>query len=322
MYQPSALWHLSDKDSEIKPISSMLSIEGYCEIKSVYSLISTGTERLVATGGVPPTLYDTMKVPYMEGSFSFPLTYGYSLVGEVVDGPGYLKRKLVHLLHPHQNYCVVKTEDVFEVPKEVEPKRATLASNTETALNAVWDSQVSAGDKVMVVGFGIIGSLVARLLSLMPAVEVTIVEIDPKRKKSAEMMGFQTANPESLSPDFDLAFHCSSHEKGLQTCIDKVGFEGKVIELSWYGNRSVNIQLGGTFHSQRKAIICSQVSAIPASKQARWNFKRRKQVVFELLKNPIFDQHITETVNFADVPALFKKFRNGKVEVLSYLVSY
>jgi len=322
MQQPTALWHLSDKRSEIRPIPSVLSIQGDCEVKAMYSLVSTGTERLVACGRVPGNLHESMQVPYMEGSFSFPVKYGYSLVGEVIDGPENLKRKIVHLLHPHQDYCVVLAKDAFVVPREVTPQRATLASNLETALNAIWDSGVSAGDKVMVVGFGIIGSLVARLLSLLPAVQVVVADIDQNRINSAERMGFSTAQAEDLGADFDLAFHCSSQETGLQTCIDKTGPEGKIIELSWYGNKAVTVNLGGTFHSQRKSIISSQVSAIPASKQARWNFHRRKQVVFELLKNPAFDQHIAATIGFRELPALFDKIRKGQVNALSYGVSY
>lgn len=322
MQQPTALWHLSETHSEIRQIPSVLFLEGYCEIKALYSLISTGTERLVASGKVPEELHASMQVPYMEGSFSLPVKYGYSLVGEVVDGPENLKRKIVHLLHPHQDYCVVLAEDVFVIPREIPSQRAILASNLETALNALWDSGVSAGDKVMVAGFGIIGSLVVRLLTLMPAVQVMVIDTDPNRKKLAETMGFSTAHAEELDADFDLAFHCSGHETGLQTCIDKAGPEGKVIEMSWYGNKPVTLNLGGTFHSQRKSIISSQVSSLPASKQARWNFYRRKQVVFELLKNPAFDQHIAATIAFQELPALFEKIRKGQTDALSYGVSY
>jgi threonine dehydrogenase-like Zn-dependent dehydrogenase len=322
MQQPTALWHLSSEDSALRPAASVLPIAGYCEIQTLYSLISIGTERLIANGLVPTQLYDSMKVPYMEGSFSFPVKYGYSLVGKVTDGPEHLKGKTVHLLHPHQDGCVVSSEDVFVVPTDVPPQRAILASNLETALNAIWDSGVSMGDKVMVVGFGLIGSLVARLLSQMPAVQVVVVEVDPTRIHLAQQMGFSTITAASLPSDFDLAFHCSSHEQGLQTCIDNVGIEGKIIEMSWYGNKTVNIQLGGTFHSQRKAIICSQVSALPTSKGDRWNFYRRKQVVFELLKDDAFDQHIAQTINFEKLPALFEKIRKGKIDAISYGIRY
>lgn len=322
MQQPTALWHLSDKHSEIRQIQSVLSIQGDCDIKTLYSLVSTGTERIVACGLVPENLHQSMRVPYMEGSFSFPVKYGYSLVGEVVNGPENLKRKIVHLLHPHQDYCTVLAEDVFVVPGDVPAPRATLASNLETALNALWDSGVSAGDKVLVVGFGLIGSLVTRLLTLLPAVQVVVVEVNPNRIQSANMMGFRTAGPEELDADFDLAFHCSSQEAGLQTCVDKTGVEGKIIELSWYGNKGITLHLGGTFHSQRKSIISSQVSSIPASKQARWNFYRRKEVVFELLKNPAFDQHITTVLPFSQLPGLFEKIRKGKAEALSYGINY
>ena len=322
MQQPTALWHVSRDSSTLKTTASTLPIAGNCEVQSLYSLISIGTERLVAGGLIPEALHDSMKVPYMEGSFSFPVKYGYSLVGKVTEGPEKLKGKIVHLLHPHQDHCVVSPNDIFVVPAGVPAQRATLASNLETALNAIWDSGVSIGDKVLVVGFGLIGSLVARLLSQMPAVQVMVAEVDVARTHLARKMGFETVQATQLSKDFDLAFHCSSHEQGLQTCIDHTGVEGKVIELSWYGNKPVNIQLGGTFHSQRKAIISSQVSALPASRLARWDFYRRKQVVFELLKNKAFDQHISSPINFSSIPALFEKIRNNQADQLTYVVKY
>ena len=322
MQQPIALWHLSPESSALRPAGSALPVAGYCEVETLYSFISIGTERLVASGQVPVHLHESMKVPYMEGSFSFPLKYGYSLVGKVTEGPEKLKEKIVHLLHPHQDKCLVLPEDVFVLPDNIPPQRATMASNLETALNAIWDSGVSIGDKVLVVGFGLIGSLVARLLSQIPAVQVVVIEVDAIRIQMAEKMGFNAAQASNIPADFDLAFHCSSHENGLQTCIDHLGVEGKVIEMSWYGNKAVNIQLGGTFHSQRKAIISSQVSSLPASKQARWGFYRRKQVVFELLQNDLFDQHISTTIHFTELPALFEKIRNEKTHQLSYVVEY
>lgn len=320
MQNPLALWHTSPEKSEIKQAASFEISGEICEIQSLYSLVSTGTERLVATGKIPTGLYNSMQVPYMEGDFSLPVKYGYSLVGEVVKGP--LLGKTVHLLHPHQDYCKVAAADVFPIPDEVPAVRATLASNLETAVNAVWDSGVSVGDRVAVVGFGIIGSLVARLLAQLPAVSLTILEKDPDRIKMAKSMGFEVSPNENLSTPLDIAFHCSSTAAGLQTCIDTVGLEGKVIELSWYGDKSVELNLGGTFHPQRKVIISSQVSQIPASHQHRWDFRRRKEAVFELLKNPDFDLHTPKTTPFTNLPEVFSEIRKGSSKQLVWIVDY
>ena len=315
----NALWHTSPTTSMLRK-AVQTTESAYCTVQSLYSLVSTGTERLVAMGNVPISLHSTMKVPYQEGNFTFPIKYGYSLVGRVTHGPAEWRNTLVHILHPHQDVCTVRPADLFPVPEAVPPLRATLASNLETALTALWDANVAVGDRVLVVGFGMIGALVARLLQMMPAVSLLIHETDTERAAVAQRMGFTLAS--LPKDDFDTAFHCSSSETGLQTSIESVGFEGKVIELSWYGTRSVSVHLGGSFHQQRKQLISSQVSSLPAHRRARWNFQRRKEVVFELLKSDRFDQHITETVSFEHLPSLFDRIRQGDRSALGWGVEY
>ncbi len=317
MRKARALWHISAQESVIAEAKDVAGTD--CVVKSGYSLVSTGTERLIAQGKVPLSMQNQMGVPYMEGSFSLPIKYGYSLVGEVIEGPTDLLGKQVHLLHPHQDICRVKVNELTVIPSEIPARRATLASNMETALNAVWDSGVSIGDRVLLVGFGIIGSLTARLLQAIPGVELAIYDTHPGRSALAKSMGFTLV--ESFQA-YDMAFHCSGSGGGLQTCIDQVGKEGKVIELSWYGEQAVNIHLGSSFHYQRKQIISSQVSQIPAKKQARWDYQRRKQVVMELLKNTLFDQHIGASIPFDQTPDLFDKIRKGELSELSWLIEY
>lgn len=317
----NSLWHISETTSNLQTASLDKFGTDYLLIKSLYSLISTGTERLVASGKVPSSMHESMAVPNMDGSFEFPIKYGYSLVGEVLS-KGDLEGQLVHLLHPHQDVLQADKASISLVPKDIPAKRAALASNMETAINAVWDSGVSVGDKVVVCGFGMIGGLVARLLSLMPAVEVVIIEKNTYRIQQAKDMGF-SVNPSNLE-GFDYSFHTSGSSTGLQTCIEAVSMEGKIIELSWYGTKSVEVQLGASFHQQRKQIISSQVGQVPFSKSARWDYKRRKAVVWELLKNPVFNRHITDEVAFVDSPVFFEALRKGKVldKGLGWVIKY
>ncbi|MEM6319537.1 MAG: zinc-binding alcohol dehydrogenase [Bacteroidota bacterium] len=317
----TALWHQSDQTSVLKKAPFHTNEKDTVTVKSLYSLISTGTERLVATGKVPKELHETMQVQAMEGDFSFPVKYGYSVVGEVLS-EGNLQGQRVHLMHPHQDYLSVSPTILSVVPKEVPPKRASLASNVETALNAVWDSQVSVGDRVVVVGFGMIGGLVARVLSLLPAVEVFVCEQNPFRAALAKEMGFSVAT--EAPQNCDVSFHTTSSAEGLQAAIEAVGMEGKIVELSWYGTREVSLQLGGSFHQQRKQIISSQVGQIPSNKSARWDYGRRKKVVWKLLKNPLFDAHITHEVPFPKSPIFFQKLRTGGLEKdgLGWVIRY
>nr|WKN35019.1 zinc-binding alcohol dehydrogenase [Tunicatimonas sp. TK19036] len=320
MTETNALWHLSNQKSSLQSQPLPARSSGECLIETAFSLISSGTEQLVASGLVPPELHTSMQVPYMAGSFDFPIKYGYSLVGRVTQGSEALQGKYVHLLHPHQQHCVVREGDVTVIPDEIPPQRAVLASNMETALNAVWDSRISAGDRILVVGMGLVGSLVAQLARQFPGTHVCIAEHDKQRLTLAQQQGFTSYT--SQENPFDVAFHTSGSSAGLQTCIDAIGMEGKVIEMSWYGTRPVEVNLGGTFHQQRKRLISSQVSTLPPHQQARWNYARRKQTVLDLLKDDRWDQLLTATTDFHDAPTLFDKLRQGDRSQLSWTLRY
>ncbi len=314
-----ALWHITNNQTAIVETNLRPPTSDQLLIQSNYSLISTGTERLVAQGEVPFSLHQKMNVPYMKGHFTFPLKYGYSVIGTVLS-EGDWKGKLVHLMHPHQDYIVANLESITFLPESVSPRRAVLISNVETAVNAIWDSQVSMGDRVLVVGFGMIGSLVARLLSFMPAVEVVVAEQDAYRKKLATEMGFKIL--EGMS-SFDCSFHTSGSSEGLQLGIDSVGKEGTIVELSWYGTRQSTISLGGDFHYQRKRIISSQVGQIPANKSHRWDYSRRKELVVKLLANPVFEEHLTHDLSLEDCPSFFQNLRENKCpDGLAWVINY
>lgn len=316
-----ALWHLNKQESQLQYEKLAPIANDEILIKSLYSLVSTGTERLVAKGQVPFSLREKMQVPYMGGTFQLPIKYGYSIVGEVLS-KGSLQGQLVHLLHPHQKELVVNKNAVHIIPKEVSPKRASLASNLETALTAIWDSRVTAGDKVLVVGFGMIGGLVAQLLSSFPAVEVSILEKNEYRLNIASEMGFKIY--QGADENFDISFHTTSTDSGLQKSIEAVGMEGKIIELSWYGQKITQVRLGADFHYYRKQLISSQVANIPSSKKARWDYMRRKSIVFELLKDPIFDNYITNEIDFEDSPLFFQQLRANDInsEGLGWVIKY
>jgi hypothetical protein len=317
-----ALWHRNNVISEIIRQPEIEDLQRI-KINSKYSLVSSGTEILIARGLVPSSLYMEMVVPYMKGEFTFPIKYGYSLVGEIDAKDKSYHQKPVHLLHPHQDICLVHHEDCFEIDCDIPAKRATLASNMETIVTAIWDSEVSIGDRVLITGFGLIGSLLARILSMMPGIEVYILEIAEKRKQYVKNMNFALLeSPDEVNQPFDIAFNTSHHESGLQHCIDLTGTEGKIIELSWYGNKDVSIQLGGSFHSMRKKILSSQVSALPLNRLGRWDFKRRKKLVFELLRNPSFDDHLTHEISLDEAAELFNQWRHENPEGLGYCINY
>ena len=313
---PRACWHetpqLSGFREAARHDASLVEVEAVC------SLISLGTELLVARGEVPPALQEVMAVPYQEGSLSLPVKYGYSMVGRVAEGQH--QGAIVHLLHPHQERLWVKEEELFLLPPGLPPSRAALISNLETAVNAIWDSGVSVGDRVLVVGLGLIGVLVADLLHAMPGVRCVVAELRQDRLALANAWGWEVWD--GVEGEFDLAFHASAGASGLQTALDALGREGLVVELSWYGTRTVNLGLGGSFHAGRKTIRASQVSQIPPGRSPRWDYLRRKQLVARLLADARFDRYLSHRLPFDKLPDFFNKARSQPPEGLSWLVEY
>ncbi|MBZ5622548.1 MAG: zinc-binding alcohol dehydrogenase [Acidobacteriia bacterium] len=316
-----ALWFIeSGKAVLCEETIELPSSGAHCAIRSLYSAVSSGSERLVFTGMVPADLHESMRVPYMGGSFPFPVKYGYSLVAVVEDGPPYLLGKTVHLLHPHQDRAYVDAADVFPVPDGIPARRATLASNMETAVNAIWDARPAIGERILIVGFGFVGALIAQLLRAMP-VELRIAEVREERRELAREWGYDVESPRDAGADFDLAFHSSGSAAGLQEAIDRVGMEGRVVEVSWYGTAETSLRLGGTFHSQRKTIVASQVSHLPGFQTPRWDPIRRKHLVFSLLRDPAFDRLLSDVIPFDCLPEFFNHTPAGPRAIVP-LVAY
>jgi NADPH:quinone reductase-like Zn-dependent oxidoreductase len=296
--------------------------EGFSAIRAAFSAVSPGTERLVFAGEVPEAVRGDMRVPYMGGDFGFPLKYGYSLVGRVESSAdASLVGRLVHVMHPHQERVLARDADLFIVPEGVPAARATLAANLETALNAVWDAGAAPGASCLIAGFGIVGSLIARVLAATPGTSVTVCDREAAKVALARDLGFDACLPDNVPAGFDVAFHASASGEGLQLCIDATGFEATIVEVSWYGTREVSLRLGGSFHHQRKRIVSSQVAAVAAPMRARISTAQRKSLVFELLRDPAFDRHITESLAFTDLAAWFNAGgleRPGLARIVDY----
>ncbi|MBS7456251.1 zinc-dependent alcohol dehydrogenase [Coralloluteibacterium stylophorae] len=269
------------------------------EVRARFGAISRGTEALVLAGRVPESEHARMRAPFQEGDFPFPVKYGYACVGEVEAGPGALRGRTVFCLHPHQDRFVVPAERVAVVPEAVPAARAVLAANMETALNVVWDAGIGPGDRVAVVGAGVVGALVARLVTRMPGTDCSLVDIAPERAGLARALGAGFADPAHAPRDCDVVVHASASEAGLATAIDCAGFEARVVEASWYGDGRVAVPLGGAFHSRRLRIVGSQVGHVPTARRARWPYGRRMAAALRLLDDPCLDALVSGESAFA-----------------------
>lgn len=281
---------------------------GDLDVQTLYTGISRGTERLVFGGRVPPNEHNTMRAPFQEGDFTFPVKYGYSAVGKVQNGDR--KGALIFSLFSHQTRFAVPADMALNVPDTVPATRAILAANMETALNILWDANISAGDRVVVVGCGVVGALVGYLAAKIPATDVTLVDIDPTRESLAKSLGCAFALPDGVDGDADVVAHASANAAGLALAISLAGVEARVIEASWYGAQTTDVALGGRFHQRRLQLISSQVGRIPARQAARWTYARRLATALTLLADPVLDALISGETVFADLPAQYSAILN------------
>jgi threonine dehydrogenase-like Zn-dependent dehydrogenase len=263
-----------------------------------------------------------MRAPFMGGAFPFPVKYGYATVGQVQAGPPELLDRWVFSLTPHQDFFNVPIDAVSLVPEGVSPMRAVLAANMETALNAVWDAKVGPGDRIVVVGGGVIGCLIAFLCGHLPGASVTLVDINAERAVTAKALGVRFALPGEAPTDCDLVFHCSATQAGLATALGLAGEEATVLELSWYGTQLVGAPLGGAFHSKQLRLQSSQVGHVSATRRPRYTYRRRLGVALELLKDARLDTLLAPAVAFADLPKQLPQILGQPSGILCQLIHY
>jgi threonine dehydrogenase-like Zn-dependent dehydrogenase len=317
-----ALWYVRRREVELRPATLPHLGPDEVRIKTVWSGISRGTERLVFEGHVPHSESERMRGPFQEGDFPYPVKYGYCAVGLVEEGPAAFAGRTVFVLHPHQSRFVVPVAMAHPVPDAVPARRAILAANMETALNAVWDSGACPGDRIAVVGAGTVGCLVAFLAAAMAGTEVTLVDIDLSRADIARQLGVAFRKPLDAPDGMDLVFHASGYAPGLACALACAGQEATVVEMSWYGDRMVQAPLGLDFHARRLKLISSQVGQVSPSRRPRWDHRRRMGKALELLADSRLDALITTDVAFADLPskmgALVSAEATGLVAAVRY----
>lgn len=283
-------------------------------VRTLASGVSRGTEALVFTGHVPGSQHQAMRAPLMDGAFPFPVKYGYSAVGRTNNGTR------VFALHPHQDVFLAPAVMCVPVPDAVPTHRAVLAANMETALNVLWDAVPVAGERILVVGAGVVGLLAASLLARTPATCVTVVDTDCSREPLARRFGCNFATPDAAPDEQELIVHASASEAGLRLALDCAAFEARIIEASWYGDHAPRVPLGEAFHARRLRLIATQVGAIAPPMRNRRTHAERLALALELLADARYDSLLDGPTRFEDMPEAMPRILapGGLCHVISY----
>lgn len=296
------------RDEVLGPVA-----EGMVRVRAVASGISRGTEALVFAGRVPPSQFAVMGAPLMGGAFPFPVKYGYSAVG--VDAGG----RRVFVLHPHQDVFDAPAGMCIPVPDAVPSARAVLAANMETAVNIAWDAAPLVGERMMVIGAGVVGLLTASLLARIPGAAVTVVDIDAGRAALAGALGCRFALPAEAPREQELIVHASASEAGLRTALSCAAFEGRIVEASWFGDRSPALPLGEAFHVKRLRIVSTQVGSVATAMRGRRTYAERLGLALDLLADAAYDALLEPPTRFEDLPAAMPRLLAGG---LCHVVTY
>jgi threonine dehydrogenase-like Zn-dependent dehydrogenase len=313
MTQARAFWTVAPGRGEIRAEPLPPPAPDQLRLRTLATGISRGTESLVFAGRVPPSQHATMRAPLMAGDFPFPVKYGYSAVA--ADDTG--QRHFV--LHPHQDTFNAPAAMCIPIPDALPTPRATLAANMETALNIAWDAAPLPGERILVVGAGIVGLLTASLLARIPATQVTLVDIDPARATLAAQFSCRFALPADAPPDQELIIHASATEAGLRTALSSAAFEARIIEASWFGDKTPALPLGEAFHARRLRLISTQVGSIAPSMRGRRTHAQRLALALDLLADPAYDTLLERPTRFEDLPeAMPRLLAAGLHHVVTY----
>jgi threonine dehydrogenase-like Zn-dependent dehydrogenase len=307
-----AFWITAPGRGEIRPEPLADPSSDDVVVRARYSGISRGTEALVFRGRVPASEYQRMRAPFQSGDFPAP----------VKRGPRELEGRTAFVLYPHQTRYVVPSGSVHVLPQSVPAERAVLAANLETAINGLWDADPRIGDRVVVIGGGTVGCLVAWLASRIPGCQVELVDVNPRRGDVAHALGVRFTNPDRLAGGADVVVHASGSPDGLARALEVAGFEARIVELSWYGGGDVPVALGGSFHSRRLTLMSSQVGSVARSQRSRWDPRRRMALALDLLAHDELDALITGESPFDDLPAVMASLASSPGDALCHRIRY
>jgi 2-desacetyl-2-hydroxyethyl bacteriochlorophyllide A dehydrogenase len=304
-----AFWITAPGAGEVREEALEAPGSGEVLVEATHSGVSRGTEALVFSGRVPPSEFERMRCPFQAGDFPAPVKYGYANVG--VAQTGTYAGRAVFCLYPHQSAYVVPESALVPVPDGVPPERAVLAANLETALNAVWDAEARPGDRVSIVGAGVVGCLVAHLVARIPGTDVELVDLEPERLPVAEALGLRLASPGGAEHERDLVIHASGRPEGAVLALSLATHEATVLELSWFGDQAVTLPLGQAFHARRLTLRSSQVGTVSPSARRRFTHRARLELALSLLTDARLERLIDGETSLDGLPATMQRLASS-----------
>lgn len=311
--------------------------EGEVLVKALVSAISPGTEMLVYRGELPAGIPVDETISSLAAEFTYPLKYGYSLLGQVQDvGSGIdptLVGRRVFAFHPHQSLFLARLTDLILVPEGISEEQAVLLPNMETAVNFLMDGRPIIGERVVILGQGIVGLLSASLLARFPLESLVTLDRFPLRRQASLQLGVRhSLDPseggldaqvaELLPSGADLVFELSGSPAALDLAIRLASFEGRIVIGSWYGVKRASVDLGGRFHRSRLQLVSSQVSTMASEYKGRWDKNRRFAAAWQMLKTTHTHDLVTHRYHILEAARAYALIDQHPEQVIQVVFTY
>ncbi|NWF62709.1 MAG: oxidoreductase [Chloroflexi bacterium] len=305
-------------------------------VETICSAISAGTEMLVYRGQFPH-LHDSQDG--LSSDLEYPLAYGYACVGKVRETGKQVDKswlgKTVFSFQPHTSSFIAHPSSLISIPDSLSPENACFLPNMETAVNLVQDGAPILGERVLVLGQGVVGLLTASLLLEFPLENLTVVDGIELRRNAIQAEGnllnlskgqkskVENFDPKDLQPStFDLSFELTGSPAALNTAIEHTAFSGRIVIGSWYGQKRAEVDLGGSFHRSRIRLISSQVSTISPELSGRWDKRRRFEVAWQALERIQPQKWITHRFSLDDSAKAYQLLDENPQETVQVVFEY
>lgn len=333
-----SVWFDSPRSVELRETIAPLPGPGEVRVEALFSGISHGTELMVYRGEIPTGLALDSALPTLQGGFSFPVKYGYASVGHVVDAgggvDGFDESDLVFAFNPHETCYTVPASVLIKLPSGLDPKIAIFAANVETALNALLDAAPRLGERVVVIGQGVVGLLITQLVRKAGASLLVTSDLYENRRKLSLLGGADLSvdpSAESLSEcvsgltagtGADVVIEASGQPRALDDAMTVAAQEGRVVVVSWYGTKRAELALGSDFHRKRLTLKSSQVSNLDPSLAPRWNISRRRELAVKYLGELLLDDLISQVVPFDRAAEAYRLIDKQPGDVMQVVLDY
>ena len=308
-------------------------------VQTCYSAISPGTEMLVYRGQWPEGVPVDATLDSLAGDFSYPLAYGYCVVGQVIAtgsavSDDWLGRR-VFAFQPHQDLFCCEPETLHPIPDDLDYETALFLPSMETAVNLLLDGSPLIGENVIVIGQGIIGLLVTALLSRFPLTRLATLDSHKLRREASMHFGatecFDPKDAAAITHlggtpgqggEADLVYEVSGNPAALNTALTLTRFSGRVVIGSWYGAKKEEVNLGSFFHRGHLSLISSQVSSIAPERSGRWNNSRRLNLAWEMLRLIRLSGCITHRFALADASSAYSLIDKRPEETIQVILKH